>query len=215
MWISYLIKGAAVAAICQAASAVTLVNYEFGTDVNPTSSAANVSGSGFTGQTGRSTGNYAYRFTTTPAPYQMQFSVSGTGGNLLDLSTISFKYDFLQSGSTVVNRNATFSLFYSLDNFATAGTLVQTFADTSGDALTAGTPAFNSATGLDLSAIPDTGSVSFRFVFANGDGLNTNTYRYAIDDVLVDGAVIVPEPATPLLAAAGIAASLGMRRCRR
>lgn len=216
MWIPHFIKGAAVAAICQSASAVTLVNYDFTTDLSPTAPlTAGVSGTAFTGQTGRSTGLYVYRFTQTPAPYQMQFSLSATGGNLLDLSTISFKYDFLQSGGTVSNLNATFSLFYSLDNFASAGTLVQTFNDSSGAAITMGAPAFNNSGALDLSAIPNTASVSFRFVFANGDSLNTNTYRYSIDDVLVDGAVIVPEPSASLLAAAGTGIAFGIRRRRR
>lgn len=196
---------AVMASVLSSASAVvTLASYAFGTDLNVTTTAGNVSASAITGATGRSANSYAYRFTTTPAPYQMQFTLTAAGGFALDLSTISFRYDFLQSGGTVVNWNSTFDIYYSTDGFATAGTLIQQFADTSGTALTSGGPTFNNSGNLDLSALGDVSSISFRFVFANDSSpaLNTSNYRYAIDDIVVSGDV-VPEFSGPLMAVAG------------
>lgn len=212
-----LVGMAVSAALLSSASAVTLASYAFGTDLNVTSTAGNVTASAITGATGRSANSYAYRFTTAPAPYQMQFSVTAAGGFVLDLSTISFRYDFLQSGGTVVNWNSTFDLYYSTDGFATAGTLVQQFADTSGTALTSGGPAFNNSGNLDLSALGDVNSISFRFVFANNSSpvLDTNTYRYAIDDIVVSGEVVsVPELSGSLMVAAG-AGMISLRRRRQ
>lgn len=216
MWFKNpLLVVAASAALLSSASAVTLASYAFGTDLNVSATAGNVTASAITGATGRSANSYAYRFTTSPAPYQMQFSLTAAGGFLLDLSTISFRYDFLQSAGTVVNWNSTFDLYYSTDGFATAGTLVQQFTDTSGTALTSGGPAFNSSGNLDLSALGDVGSISFRFVFANDSSpaLNTNGYRYAIDDIVVSGEVVsVPELSSPLMAVAGAGVISLLRR---
>lgn len=198
-----------VVAWTQSASAVELANYTFVTNLNPTSSDPALTATPFSGTgTGRSVNNYAYQFTQSSNSGYMQFTLTANDGQLLDLSNISFSYDFIQTGGTMSAVTGTIALVYSTDNFATSGTLIQSFNETSGAVISSGNSTFTLAGTLDLSAIPTTSSITFRFVFSNNSpGLDTSNYRYGIDSVIVSGSV-VPEPSTYALLFSGLAMGL-------
>lgn len=207
-----------------AGGAATLANYEFTTNLAATSTDSQVTATAFSGAgTSRSSSSYAFQYPQTANSGYMQFTLTAEEGHVLDLNSLSFVYYFAQTAGTNVAVTGTFSLQYSLDGFATAGV-----------ALTSPQAAYTSISGANdasitlsdfspgsysLAGIPETASIGFRIMLSNDGSLNTSGYRYAIDNVVVDGAVVVPtvipEPSSfALIAGAACVALAGLRRRR-
>lgn len=183
--------------VCKQLSAATLVTYNFGTNLSPNSVDSQVTANTFNGTgTARSVNSYAYQFTQTANSGYMQFTLTANSGQFLDLNTIDFSYDFIQTAGTLANVTGTIALYYSADAFATAGTLIQSYNETSGAVISSGASTFTDVNPpVSLSGIANTNSLTFRFVLTNNGGLNTINYRYGIDSVVIDGTVsAIPEP---------------------
>lgn len=206
-----------------AAGAASLASYQFGTNLDYTTKDASVTATALGGTgTSRSSNSYAFQYPTAGNAGFMEFTVTAATGYLLDLNQINFAYYFAQSSGTVVPVTATFALQYSLDGFATSGIALTSpqasYASTSGAIDSSIVIGDFSAASYDLTSIPDSASVSFRIILTNNGSLNTSGYRYAIDNLLVDGAVVadpqaVPEPSSYALWAG--AAVVGLVAARR
>jgi hypothetical protein len=212
----FLVVGLAggAASLPTGACAATLANYGFtSNNLNVSTTSPNVTASPFSGTgTARSTNQYAFQYAKVASSGYMQFSLTAAPGYALDLSTISFSYDFLQSAGSETPVNATFSLVYSLDSFATS-IPIQSYENSSGAVVSSGAASFENTGAIDLTGIPTTSAVSFRFVLGNEANLDTEGYRYAIDSVVISGDVI-PEPSAPSLGMLAAGAALFRRRRR-
>lgn len=187
--------------ISHSGRAATLADYQFASNLNPTSDGASVTASALGGTgTGRSSSMYAFQYPQTGNSGYMEFTLTADTGYLLDLTQLNFAYYFAQTNGTVVNVTGTFSIQYSLDGFATAGIALTSpqasYTSTSG-AIDSGIVIGDfSPASYSLASIPDTASVSFRIMLANDGSLNTSGYRYAIDNLNVSGDMLstIPEP---------------------
>ncbi len=186
-----------------AVRAATLADYQFGTDLNRTSEDALVTASALGGMgTSRSSGSYAFQYPQPANSGYMEFTLTADAGYLLDLTQLNFAYYFPQTAGTLLTVNATFSVQYSLNGFSTAGIALTSpqaaYTSTTGALDTAITIGDFSSASYSLVSIPDTASISFRIILANDAALNTNGYRYAIDNLVVSGDMLstIPEPAS-------------------
>ncbi|MET0262267.1 MAG: PEP-CTERM sorting domain-containing protein [Rariglobus sp.] len=208
------------ALLAPAARAVTLAEYQFATNLNPTSEDASVTASALGGTgTSRSTSLYAYQYPQPGNSGYMDFTLTADAGYLFDLNQLDFAYYFPQTTGTPATVTATFSVQYSFDGFATAGIALTspqaTYTSTSGALDAAITVGDFAPASYSLASIPDTASISFRIILSNNAALNTAGYRYAIDNLVVSGDVlsVIPEPSS-VAALAGIAV-LGFVLLRR
>lgn len=196
--------------------AVTLASYSFNSTevLGPTSTNAGVTSTAFGGTgTSRSMNSYAFQYPQNGNAGYMEFTLAANPGTLLDLTSISFTFEFLQSAGTNNPVNASVNLVYSTDSFATS-TSIATFNDVSA-ANTSGVGTPTSTGAISLASIPDVESLTFRFMLTNTGSLNTTNYRYGIDSVVVVGDLVAaPEPAMPALLMASLGCLIMIRRRR-
>ena len=213
------------------ASAAPLVTFDFGAgdgsaaSASPTAVAAGVTassltrGAGFPGEAVYSGGtsgsfntNSGQSFgTTTDAALAgnryVQLAVSPTAGNAVSLSALNL-FTYSQ------NRDRTLGVYYSLDNFATAGLLAGTATMNDGFTGTADAIDLSGVTALQNVA----GTVTFRLAVAEPQGSfeqrGFGNVAGATNDLVVQGSVSpVPEPGA--IMTAGLAAVGWVLRRRR
>ncbi|MGF1633175.1 MAG: PEP-CTERM sorting domain-containing protein [Phycisphaerae bacterium] len=126
----------------------------------------------------------------------MTFTIEADAGNTLNLSDISFRAA-RNGGGGAINR---LDLYVSVDDGAFTKV---------GDTLSTGDTSNPSTTIRDLSggAFQDVQKAQFAFVFFNG-----NNGRGYIDDIALDGEVVIPEPAS--LSMLGLGSLALLRRTR-
>lgn len=130
------------------------------------------------------------------------FTVSGAGGNTLDLSTISF--DFAKGGTS---NDRGVVVWYSTDGFTSNAAVLGNGSENSAVILAANTDLLARNVSFSLASLPDTtSSIEFRFISTNNSG---NTIK--LDNITIAGTV-VPEPSALFLSTLGI---LGLLRRRR
>ncbi|QTN32070.1 PEP-CTERM sorting domain-containing protein [Akkermansiaceae bacterium] len=134
-----------------------------------------------------------------------QFNVSGSGGNLIDPSELSFDLSAASSGGT--NYTLSYVVFASTDgtNFSSAGSGSYTLNVSSG---TMGVPATQV---IGLTSLANSASYTFRI--AVGDNSSQNNKTSIFQGFRLQGDVIpIPEPSTALLGSFGLLALLRRRR---
>jgi len=199
-------------------SAATLVSYQFSSgSLSPTVTGTGVTATNVTGVSGAVSSQYAYTGMSSSAYNNLtssgvfgQFALSAaSGGDLLDLSSISFSYDFYQTSGTDDPKDMGFVLYFSQDNWSTQ-TFLQSFTNTSSRTYT---PVSSGA--INLTGIADLSSISFRIYQDNPVNQSNGLYRFIFDNVVVMGEIIaVPEPSVSVLAALGFGALLARKRTR-
>lgn len=167
------------------------------------------------------TGTFFAKATVVPSSgssVSVSFNVSSQEGYTLDLTSLTYKFGGSNSGTSSTSYTANSSLYYSLDNFATAGTLVDS---TSNSAITL---AANNVINLGYSANMDLSSIAgltssetiaFRIVFT--DTSVSGNVALRVDDIALTGAVVstIPEPSTYAIVAGAFTLGLaGVRRRR-
>jgi hypothetical protein len=200
-----------------------LVNYNFGADLNPSTMAANASGSAITatwtnnmanawGRSGTAQ-NLFVRSDATPASFDstkyFEFTITPNSGYQFDLTQLSFNYG-AQRENDVPFYNTTIVLRSSVDTFGSdiVSNPDPIFASSNVNSNT--TP--NSAT-LDLTGASFqnlTTATTFRiYVFDNS---NTNQNITRLDDIEITGSVsVIPEPSTIALLLAGTIMLVALR----
>jgi hypothetical protein len=147
----------------------------------------------------------AVRFTakqTTPSPRRdyFSFTVTASSGYLLNLSSLSFQY---ASSSGFGANNLHWAVRSSLDSYST---------DIASGATTANATWYTNPT-IDLGTSYDNlSSITFRIYVWDDRARGKNEFGY-LDNIILDGVSVVPEPATVALAIFGLgAAGLGAGR---
>lgn len=180
-----------------------------------TKSIANDSDAAFS----TATGTYFAKATVTPASgtsNALTFSVGAQEGYTLSLTSLTFNFGGSHSVSSSTTYIANAALYYSFDNFATAGTLV---GSTDNTALTLpASPAMNLgyAASLDLTSFAGLTSsqpISFRLYFT--DNSTSGNVSLRVDDIALNGTVAsqIPEPSAYALVSGALALGLvGTRR---
>lgn len=147
----------------------------------------------------------------------LTFNVSVHEGYTLDLASLAFKFGGSNSGASSAAYTANCSLYYSLNNFATAGTLVGSTANS------AITLAANNVINLGYSADMDLSSIAglaggeaiaFRIFFTDDSGSGNLSFR--LDDIALTGTVAasaIPEPSVCAIVAGALV--LGLATARR
>ncbi len=175
---------------------------------------------GFSIATGTFYANTAAVPATEPTAPGLTFNVSIQEGYNLDLTSLSFKFGGSNSGGSSTTYTANASVYYSFNNFATAGILVST---TSNSALTLAannvinlgyTPDMDLSSIAGLTGLTSNDSVAFRIVFTDSSGISNISLR--VDDVVLNGAVsTIPEPSTYALVVGALTLGLAVVRRRR
>ena len=205
-----LLALSAFAVAIPVAHGATVVFYDFATDLNPTTEAANtsstaVAGEGF-GGTGRSSfenNAFGRGISMDVGESYLGFTINADSGFTLDLTDLSFLYRISQIEGA--STEFTFEVRSSVDGFAAEvpGTYSTNPTGVSGSNRTA---SFD-LTGGDFAGLE---TVTFRLgVTGNGASNFNDIARW--DDILVEGSVI-PEPSAALLGSLGLLALLRRRR---
>lgn len=152
---------------------------------------------------------------TTP---WMTFSISAQPGYTLDLTSLTFKYGgSLSTGQTAVpTYTPGYTVYYSTDNFATAGTAVGT--GNGSISLSSGQMKLTNNAVIDLSSysgISSAQTVSFRISIY--DNVFNANLAYRLDDIVLSGTSVsqIPEPSAYVLVAGALAFGLVLVRRRR
>lgn len=145
----------------------------------------------------------------------LTFNVQANTGYSLDLTALMFKFGGSTGSGTVTNYTPTYTVSYSLNNFATAGTQVGTGSATFSISTTNTTDLSYSAN-IDLSSIGGIASsetVAFRIALS--DNSTSTNVSYRVDDLVLTGAVsAIPEPSVYAIIAGAFALGLVLVRPR-
>jgi len=209
-----LLTSLAAFAVAAGAHAATIVSYDFQTNADPTTEAANTSsntvdGFGFSGD-GRSSSSFSYFGrgpSTDPLTTYISFTITADSGYQLDLDQLDFDYHFQQSQGVTTDKVA-FEVRSSVDGFASAipGTYEENPADQS-------TPLQAASLALTGGSYDGLTSVEFRLYATNDtESIFNDIVRW--DNIVVTGdAPLVPEPGS--LALMGLGGLCVMRRRRK
>ncbi|MFH1499357.1 MAG: PEP-CTERM sorting domain-containing protein [Verrucomicrobiota bacterium] len=147
------------------------------------------------------------------------FNVSVAEGYSLDLASLTFDFGGSNSGGSPASYTANSAVYYSLDNFATAGTLVGSTSNTdpltlaSGNVINLG---YNA--NLDLSSISGLSSgetIAFRVTFT--DNSTSTNISLRVDNIALTGTTAsnIPEPSSLAVIAGAFTLGLVVVRRRR
>lgn len=195
-------------------------------DSNTTASSITRSLTATTGTVGFSqgTGTFFTRSDLVPssgATVYLSFNVSPQAGYDLDLTSLTFKFGGSNSGGSSVTYFANTELYYSLNNFTTAGILIGSTSNTTANQLTlASGSVINTGytANFDLSSIAALSSsenIAFRIAYTDNSASSNITFR--LDDVALNGTVAsaIPEPSAYAIIAGVLTLGLVVVRRRR
>lgn len=146
----------------------------------------------------------------------LTFNIRANTGYTLDLASLTFKFGGSNAnGSGSVNYTPAYSVSYSFNNFATAGTSVGT--GSAPLSIPFGTTNLSNTATVDLSSITGiAGTQTITFRISLSDNLNSGNTAYRLDDLALAGTVsAIPEPSAFALAAGSLALGLVLMRRRR
>jgi MYXO-CTERM domain-containing protein len=136
----------------------------------------------------------------------IQFTLSATSGNVLNLGALGFNHAFTYDGSPAATQAAVFDVRSSLDNYATS------IGSASSNPVAGSTPSWGAASiGLSAAGYQGLSTITFRIYFNDGDNALATSYL-RLDNLTVT-ANAVPEPAAAA-ALVGLA-GLGLAALRR
>jgi hypothetical protein len=205
--------------------AQVLVNYNFATDLNPSTTATNSTASAITAtytnpgsDWGRSPSffNLFVRSPQTPATFDstsyFQFTITPDSGYQFDLTQLSFNYG-VQYGGSGPAYQSTFVVRSSVDSFASDIVSVPSSISLTTTSTNTNTP--NSAT-FDLTGALFqnlTAATTFRIYIFDNSSATANISR--LDNIQVDGSIaLIPEPSSIALLLAGGIIVVALRRRR-
>jgi hypothetical protein len=196
--------------------AATIASYDFNTDANPNTEAANSSpsattGTGFLGS-GRSSSSLSFfgrGISTSAVTSYISFTITADNGYVLDLDQLDFDYHFQQDQGGSQDQ-VTFEVRSSVDNFASAvsGTYEANPTTATGSTLLDATFDLSGGTYDDLA------SIEFR-LYATNDTETHNNDIVRWDNIVVSGDVTtnaIPEPASLASGLFGLALIAARRR---
>jgi len=203
--------------------AAVLAEYNFSTDLSPTTTGTGVTADDFStvANAGYSGGNENLFLRTdvtgstesdalSDADY-FEFTVSAaTPGEVLDLESLVFDFggsDSLSNGPY----DTTIYVQSSVDGLGSGNPTVGSFTHTVPVGST-GTAGLTSGTTLDLTGFANQTSITFQFSFADTVDDSSRVNRF--DNVQLNGAVVIPEPSTLVLTGAALFAFCVYRRRR-
>ncbi|MDF3056725.1 MAG: hypothetical protein K0R17_940 [Rariglobus sp.] len=227
----------ASAAICPAATVVSYLDNAFGAgDITNNSdslafSSANpgVTATGLTKSItsdtdaafSTSTGTFFAKATAVPtsgSSVWVTFTVSVASGYTLDLTSLTFNFGGSNSGASSTTYTANSAVYYSLNNFATAGTLVGSTTNSPITLAASNVINLGYNVDLDLSSIAGLSSgetISFRVAFTDNSSSGNLSLRF--DNLALNSVVVstIPEPSTYAMIAGAFALGLVVVRRRR
>lgn len=139
----------------------------------------------------------------------IQFTLSATSGNVLNLGSISFDHAFNYSGSPAATQVATFEVRSSLDGYASS------IGSGTSNPVSGTTPSWTTAS-IGLSALPYQGlsTITFRIYFNDGDNALSTSYLRLDNLTVTANAIPEPSAAAALAGLCGLGLAAARRRRR-